>query len=62
MAQAAGVRRLVLTHYPERATVCDLDESARLNFSGDIVVADDNDVVHVTPADAAREISARRTH
>jgi ribonuclease BN (tRNA processing enzyme) len=42
MAQAAGVRRLILTHYGERATARDLDESAREHFDGEIAVADDH--------------------
>ncbi len=54
MAQAAGVRRLVLTHYAEIATARDLDESAREYFDGEIVVADDHHVIDVaaSPADA----------
>jgi hypothetical protein len=47
MAQAAGVHRLVLTHYAERATARDLDESARQFFAGDIVVADDHHILDV---------------
>jgi ribonuclease BN (tRNA processing enzyme) len=42
MAQDAGVRRLVLTHYHDAATSRDLDESAREHFSGEIIVADDH--------------------
>jgi ribonuclease BN (tRNA processing enzyme) len=42
MAQAAGVRRLVLTHYGEESTAADLDLSAREIFTGEIVVADDH--------------------
>ncbi len=49
MAQAAGVRRLILTHYAENATARDLDESARRSFDGDIVVADDHAVLEITP-------------
>ncbi len=45
MARAAGVRRLILTHYAESATANDLDESARRVFDGDIVVADDHAVL-----------------
>lgn len=47
MARAAGVRRLVLTHYSDEATSRDLDESARELFDGEIVVADDHDVLAV---------------
>jgi ribonuclease BN (tRNA processing enzyme) len=42
MARDAGVRRLVLTHYPEEATSRDLDQAARAIFTGEIVVADDH--------------------
>lgn len=42
MARAAGVRRLVLTHYGEESTAADLDLSAREIFPGEIVVADDH--------------------
>jgi ribonuclease BN (tRNA processing enzyme) len=42
MAQAAGVRRLALTHYAETATAHDLDEGACEFYSGEIVVADDH--------------------
>ena len=45
MAQSAGVRRLVLTHYPECATARDLDESARECFAGEIIIADDHHVL-----------------
>jgi len=45
MARAAGVRRLVLTHYGEESTAMDLDESAREIFAGDIIVADDHRVL-----------------
>jgi ribonuclease BN (tRNA processing enzyme) len=44
MADAAGVRRLVLTHYGEESTSRDLDEPARTAFSGEIIVADDHAV------------------
>jgi len=50
MAQAAGVRRLVLTHYAECATARDLDESARECFDGDVAVADDHQVLDIAPA------------
>jgi ribonuclease BN (tRNA processing enzyme) len=52
MAQAAGVRRLVLTHYAECATARDLDEGARLSFGGEILVADDHQVLDIVPAPA----------
>ncbi len=42
MAQAAGVRRLVLTHYGEESTATDLELAARGIFAGEIVVADDH--------------------
>jgi ribonuclease BN (tRNA processing enzyme) len=45
MAQAAGVRRLVLTHYGEDSTSQDLDEAARAVYSGEIVVADDHRIL-----------------
>jgi ribonuclease BN (tRNA processing enzyme) len=50
MAEAAGVGRLILTHYAECATARDLDESAREHFSGDVAVADDHQVYDVVPA------------
>jgi ribonuclease Z len=53
MAHAAGVRRLVLTHYAECATARDLDESAREFFGGDVVVADDHQVLEI-PGQAQR--------
>ncbi len=49
MARAAGVRRLVLTHYGEESTARDLDEAARSIFSGEIVVADDHRMFNLTP-------------
>jgi len=49
MARAAGVRRLVLTHYGEESTARDLDEAARGIFSGEIVVADDHRVLPLAP-------------
>ncbi len=49
MAQAAGVRRLVLTHYAECATARDLDESAREYFRGEVIVADDHHRFDVNP-------------
>jgi ribonuclease BN (tRNA processing enzyme) len=42
MARQAGVRRLVLTHYPQESTDRDLDGSAREFFHGEILVADDH--------------------
>ena len=42
MALAAGVQRLVLTHYGEESTDDDLDQSAREIFAGEVVVADDH--------------------
>ena len=42
MAREAGVRRLLLTHYPAEATARDLDEAARPIFPGEIIVADDH--------------------
>ena len=42
MARDAGVRRLVLTHYPEEATSRDLDQAARAIFGGEVIVADDH--------------------
>ena len=45
MAQAAGARRLMLTHYGEESTSRDLDEAARAAFDGEIIVADDHDIV-----------------
>ncbi len=50
MAQAAGVGRLILTHYAELATARDLDESAREYFTGDVAVADDHAVYEIVPA------------
>ncbi|GAC1581382.1 MAG: MBL fold metallo-hydrolase [Candidatus Elarobacter sp.] len=47
MARAAGVRRLVLTHYGEESTSRDLDEAARSVFDGDVVVADDHRILHI---------------
>jgi ribonuclease BN (tRNA processing enzyme) len=47
MARAAGVGRLVLTHYAECATARDLDEGARAFFEGEIIVADDHRVLEV---------------
>lgn len=52
MAQAAGVRRLILTHYSESATARDLDESARRAFDGEIVIADDHAVLEIAPTPA----------
>jgi ribonuclease BN (tRNA processing enzyme) len=49
MARAAGVRRLVLTHYGEESTARDLDEAARAVFSGEIVVADDHRIFNLAP-------------
>ncbi len=47
MAAAAGVRRLVLTHYSQDATERDLAGATRGIFSGDVHVADDHDVLEV---------------
>ncbi len=47
MARAAGVRRLVLTHYGEESTSRDLDEAARSVFDGEVVVADDHRVLNL---------------
>ncbi len=47
MAQAAGVRRLVLTHYGEDSTHDDLDIAARERFEGTIVVADDHAAIEL---------------
>jgi ribonuclease BN (tRNA processing enzyme) len=45
MASAAGVRRLLLTHYGEESTSLDLDEAAREHFDGAVLVADDHRTV-----------------
>jgi ribonuclease BN (tRNA processing enzyme) len=45
MARQAGVRRLVLTHYPVEATALDLDGAAREIFHGDILIADDHSTI-----------------
>ncbi len=42
MAAAAGVRRLVLTHYAEDATTRDLDQAAIAIYGGEVTVADDH--------------------
>lgn len=42
MARNAGVRRLLLTHYPEESTSLDLDRAAREIYGGEIVVVDDH--------------------
>ena len=47
MAQAAHVRRLILTHYGEESTALDLDESAREGFDGPILVADDHHTIEL---------------
>ena len=47
MARAAGVRRLLLTHYGEDSTHDDLDIAAREKFDGTIVVADDHAIVEL---------------
>jgi ribonuclease BN (tRNA processing enzyme) len=49
MARDAGVRRLVLTHYPEEHTARDLGQSARELFTGDILVADDHHTFEISP-------------
>jgi ribonuclease BN (tRNA processing enzyme) len=59
MAQAAGVRRLILTHYAERATARDLDESAREYFDGEIAIADDHCSFDLTPVPASYRFSDR---
>jgi ribonuclease BN (tRNA processing enzyme) len=48
MARDAGVRRLVLTHYPEEHTARDLGQSAREIFTGEILVADDHHTFEVS--------------
>lgn len=47
MAAAAGVKRLVLTHYSQEATAADLGAGARAAFDGDVTVADDHHVMDV---------------
>ncbi|HEY4442364.1 MAG TPA: MBL fold metallo-hydrolase [Candidatus Elarobacter sp.] len=47
MARAAGVRRLILTHYLEESTAQDLDEAARDVFDGPILVADDHRTIEL---------------
>jgi ribonuclease BN (tRNA processing enzyme) len=47
MAADAGVKRLVLTHYPQDATPADLDEGARTIYKGHILVADDHTIIDV---------------
>lgn len=49
MAHAAGVGRLVLTHYGEESTPADLDAAARMRYAGPITVADDHAVFEVGP-------------
>ena len=49
MARAAGVRRLILTHYGEESTAADLDLAAASEFDGEILVADDHHVVDLSP-------------
>ena len=49
MAKAAGVRRLILTHYGDDSTSADLDQPAAAEFSGEIIVADDHHVVDLSP-------------
>lgn len=49
MAQAAGVRRLVLTHYGEESTANDLALPARDIFTGEVVVADDHQTLTLDP-------------
>ncbi len=53
MARAAGAGSLVLTHYSERATSIDLDESARALYNGSIHIADDHQVLQVARSTAA---------
>jgi ribonuclease BN (tRNA processing enzyme) len=47
MATDAGVGRLVLTHYSEDAKAADLADSAKRNYAGEIIVADDHCVIVV---------------
>ena len=47
MAAAAGVGRLVLTHYTQDATPRDLEEAARPIYTGEITVADDHSIITV---------------
>lgn len=47
MALAAGVRRLVLTHYGEESTDGDLDLPAREIFAGEITIADDHQTLNL---------------
>ena len=56
MAQAAGVRRLILTHYPSEATPADLDQSARRAFDGEIVVADDHATFEFGSTSVTRDV------
>jgi len=41
MAQAAGVKHLVLTHYSASERPADLERAARASFSGNVTIADD---------------------
>jgi ribonuclease BN (tRNA processing enzyme) len=47
MAVDAGVKRLVLTHYPQDATPHDLAEGAGTIYKGEIAVADDHTIITV---------------
>jgi len=47
MAAAAGVGRLVLTHYSQEATEKDLMGATRGIFSGEVQVADDHDILEI---------------
>ncbi len=58
MAQAAGVRRLMLTHYPSEATPADLAESARRAFDGEIIVLDDHAAFEIGSTFAERRREA----
>jgi ribonuclease BN (tRNA processing enzyme) len=47
MAADAGVGRLVLTHYSQDATPHDLVDGARSIYKGEIVIADDHEIITV---------------
>ena len=47
MAQAANVERLIITHYPAEFTAADLLGAARLEFEGELAVADDHSIFQV---------------
>ncbi len=50
MASAAGVRRLVLSHWPAETTPEELEREARATFAGSLAVADDLDRFDVVAA------------